>query len=110
PCRVRDPGQKAGRDVPQELRDVGGTDGRARTEGGTRDAIGAPSHRPAAPPLGMGNREWGMVGMGNRPPYSPFPPFPIPDCPFPRAGRGGGGKAGSQGGGRAAPRFSFTML
>src|SRR6185437_5368464 len=24
---------------------------------------------------------------GNRPPHSPFPPFPIPDCRFPRAGR-----------------------
>src|SRR6185437_314906 len=22
-------------------------------------------HRPATPPLGIGNREWGIVGMGN---------------------------------------------
>src|SRR6185437_704313 len=41
--------------------------------------------RPTTPPLGMGNPEWGIVGMGNRPPHSPFPRLPIPDCRFPSA-------------------------
>jgi len=35
---------------------------------------------------GIGNREWGVVGMGNGEADFPFPRFPIPDCPFPRAG------------------------
>src|SRR6185437_5232606 len=54
-------------------------------------------HRPTAPPLGIGNREWGIVGMGNdaageaavkkrrrRAGWGGLPPrFPIPDCRFP---------------------------
>src|SRR6185437_8650735 len=49
---------------------------------------------PATPPLGIGNREWGIVGIGNRPPHSRLPipkggavgrgSFPIPTIPHSR--------------------------
>src|SRR6185437_10670928 len=63
--------------------------------------LGIGNHSPPpAPPLGMGNREWGIVGMGNDAAgggggekrrwgavWGGLPPrFPIPDCP----GKGGG--------------------
>ena len=38
---------------------------------------------------GMGNREWGIVGMGNGEADSPFPRLPIPDCRLPRVGQWG---------------------
>jgi len=58
--------------------------------------------RPTAPPLGIGNREWGMVGMGDG--GGRFPALDeigvgrqgadcLPDSPFPIAhsqGKGGG--------------------
>src|SRR6185437_4040627 len=49
--------------------------------------------RPAASPCVVGMKEGSLgsesiamlTGIGNRPPHSPFPRFPIPDCRFPSA-------------------------